>query len=296
MMKIFSAVIYLLVFNLILVGCKGSSDGEGRDIDNDVLDPNSSLNTVFDGKIFSIPSPIQTSMMIRELDIDFNPNYLNPTDNLSGYNTSYKQALNLGVFGTDLGYVSLYNKSDYSIKYLASIEKITEQLGLTSAFDKRFMKRFESNLANQDSMMILAADAFRKADNFLKNSNRKAISALVLTGGWIESMNLACELNNQRPSQRLVERIGEQQLSLATIIEILTEYNDDKVNDELIQDLTDLQFYFNKVEFKYTYKEPTTDADKKTTTLNHSLQVKIDTDILNQITMKVRTIRQKITA
>lgn len=295
-MKIFSAVIYLLVFNLILVGCKGSSDGEGRDIDNDVLDPNSSLNTVFDGKIFSIPSPIQTSMMIRELDIDFNPNYLNPTDNLSGYNTSYKQALNLGVFGTDLGYVSLYNKSDYSIKYLASIEKITEQLGLTSAFDKRFMKRFESNLANQDSMMILAADAFRKADNFLKNSNRKAISALVLTGGWIESMNLACELNNQRPSQRLVERIGEQQLSLATIIEILTEYNDDKVNDELIQDLTDLQFYFNKVEFKYTYKEPTTDADKKTTTLNHSLQVKIDTDILNQITMKVRTIRQKITA
>jgi hypothetical protein len=295
-MKIFSAVIYLLVFNLILVGCKGSSDGEGRDIDNDVLDPNSSLNTVFDGKIFSIPSPIQTSMMIRELDIDFNPNYLNPTDNLSGYNTSYKQALNLGVFGTDLGYVSLYNKSDYSIKYLASIEKITEQLGLTSAFDKRFMKRFESNLANQDSMMILAADAFRKADNFLKNSNRKAISALVLTGGWIESMNLACELNNQRPSQRLVERIGEQQLSLATIIEILTEYNDDKVNDELIQDLTDLQFYFNKVEFKYTYKEPTTDAEKKTTTLNHSLQVKIDTDILNQITMKVRTIRQKITA
>lgn len=295
-MKIFSAVIYLLVFNLILVGCKGSSDGEGRDIDNDVLDPNSSLNTVFDGKIFSIPSPIQTSMMIRELDIDFNPNYLNPTDNLSGYNTSYKQALNLGVFGTDLGYVSLYNKSDYSIKYLASIEKITEQLGLTSAFDKRFMKRFESNLANQDSMMILAADAFRKADNFLKNSNRKAISALVLTGGWIESMNLACELNNQRPSQRLVERIGEQQLSLATIIEILTEYNDDKANDELIQDLTDLQFYFNKVEFRYTYKEPTTDAEKKTTTLNHSLQVKIDTDILNQITMKVRTIRQKITA
>jgi hypothetical protein len=158
------------------------------------------------------------------------------------------------------------------------------------------MKRFESNLANQDSMMILAADAFRKADNFLKNSNRKAISALVLTGGWIESMNLACELNNQRPSQRLVERIGEQQLSLATIIEILTEYNDDKVNDELNKDLTDLQFYFNKVEFKYTYKEPTTDAEKKTTTLNHSLQVKIDTDILNQITMKVRTIRQKITA
>lgn len=295
-MKILSTVLYLTLFGAVLLSCKGSGDGDGRDIDNEVLDPNSSLNTVFDGKIFSIPSPIQTSMMIRELNLDFNANYLNPTDNLSSYNTSYKQALNLGVYGTDLGYVSLYNKSDYSIKYLASIEKITEQLGLTSAFDKSFMKRFESNLANQDSMMILAADAFRKADNFLKNSNRKAVSALVLTGGWIESMNLACELNVQRPSQKLVERIGEQQLSLATIIEILTEYNDDKVNDDLIQDLSDLQFYFNKVEFNYTFKEPTTDAENKTTTLNHSLQVKIDTDIMNQITMKVRTIRQKITA
>lgn len=296
-MKLFSSVLYLFFFSLILLSCKGSADDDGREIDNDVLDANSSLNTVFDGKIFSIPSPIQTSLMIRELDIPFNPNYLNPTDNLSSYNTSYKQALNLGVYGTDLGYVSLYNKSDFSIKYLASIEKITEQLGLTSAFDQVFMKRFENNLANQDSMMILAADAFRKkADNFLKNSNRKAISALVLTGGWIESMNLACELNSQRASQKLVERIGEQQLSLATIIEILTEYNDNKVNDELIQDLTDLQFYFNKVQFNYTYKEPTTDAENKMTTLNHSLQVKIDTDIMNQITMKVRTIRQKITA
>ncbi|MBU2020051.1 MAG: hypothetical protein KJ941_10450 [Bacteroidetes bacterium] len=295
-MRIFSIGTSVILFGLIgLTACKGSNNEVAKEIDEEVLDPNSSLNTVFDGKIFSIPSPIQTSMLIKELNLDFNSTLVNPTDNLIEYNTIYKQALNLGVFGTDLGYVSIYNKADQSIKYLAAIKKTTEKLGLNKAFDNNFIKRFESNLANQDSMMIIAADAFKQSDNFLKNTNRKAISILILAGGWIESMYIACELNQIKPSAEIVKRIGEQQLTLNTIIEALEEYNDQKINNELIRDMKDLQFYFEKVEFIYTYKPPTTDKKNCITTFNHEVEVKIDTDILNQITMKLRSIRKGIT-
>lgn len=286
------SVIGLLVISLS--SCGDTKSDDKKKIDKEILDPNSSLNTNFDGKIFSIPSPVQTALLIKETNLPFNQDLLNPMDNASKYSTEYKRALNLGVYGTDLGYASLYQQKNISLKYLSVVEKLTSDLGLEGAFDKNFISRFEKNSDNQDSMMVIVADAFKKSDNYLKNSNRKSTSALILTGGWVESLYYACELNKQKRSDKIVERIGEQQQTLNTIIEILKEYNKGGSNDELISDLNDLKFYFDKVSIDYQYAAPKTDAKNKTTTLQHNIVVKINTDILNQITMKVTDIRENI--
>ena len=279
----------------LLTSCSGGNGEEKKAIDKEVLDPNSSLNTNFDGKIFSIPSPVQTALLIKQTKLPFNGELLNPIDKADGYTTEHKQALNLGIYGTDLGYSALYEQKSISLKYLSVVEKLTGELGLEGAFDKTFMKRFEKNMNNQDSVMMVVGDAFRKADNFLKNNNRKATSALILTGGWIESLYYACVLNKEKRNEKIIERIGEQQQTLNTIIEILKEYNKGGSNDELISDLEDLKFYFDKVSINYEFVEPKTDEKTKTTTLRHNITVKIDTDILNQINEKVNNIREKIT-
>ena len=279
----------------MLFSC-GEPNKDGQEMDEDLRDPNNSLMTNFDNKVFSIPSPVQTSMLLKELDLPFYSSVLNPLGNQAKYSSKSSQALNLGVYGTDLGYVSLYNESTYSIKYLAAVQKMTEKLGLTGAFDKAFLDRFRDQLSNQDSLMYLVSDAFKKGDLFLKNSNRKSDAALILAGGWIESMYISSEINIQKSTPRIVERIGEQQWTLNSIIDLLSEYNEGGKNDDLISDLKDLQFYFDKIEFKYTFNEPTTDVENKTTMLNHKLEIKIDTDILNQISMKIRSIRQNITS
>lgn len=286
------SVIGLLVISLS--SCGDTKSDDKKKIDKEILDPNSSLNTNFDGKIFSIPSPVQTALLIKGTNLPFNQDLLNPMDNASKYSTEYKRALNLGIYGTDLGYASLYQQKNISLKYLSVVEKLTSDLGLEGAFDKNFISRFEKNSDNQDSMMVIVADAFKKSDNYLKNSNRKSTSALILTGGWVESLYFACELNKQKRSDKIVERIGEQQQTLNTIIEILKEYNKGGSNDELISDLNDLKFYFDKVSIDYQYAAPKTDAKNKTTTLQHNIVVKINTDILNQITMKVTDIRENI--
>lgn len=279
---------------LFVASCGGSGKDEKENIDKEIIDTDASLNTNFDGKIFSIPSPVQTAMLIKGANVPFNQALLNPVENASNYSTEYKQALNLGIYGTDLGYSSLYEQKSVSLKYLSVVEKLTGELGLEGAFDKKFMSRFEKNADNQDSMMVIVADAFRKADNFLKNSNRKPTSSLILTGGWIESLYFACELNREKRNEKIVERIGEQQQTLNTIIEILTEYNKSGSNNDLIADLKDLKFYFDKVTINYEYVEPKTDEKNKITTLQHKMTVKVNTDILNQITVKVTEIRDNI--
>jgi hypothetical protein len=164
-----------LLFATALVGiisaCATEPEEIQNEIEDEVFDPNSSLNTVFDGKIFSIPSPIQTAYLIQQLDLEFDQSLLNDDSRVTEYVTEYQQALNLGIYGTDLGYSTLYDQKGVTMNYLGAVEKLTSQLGLDGAFNAELLKRFEKNNGEQDSMVQIMSDAFREADNFLKRSN-----------------------------------------------------------------------------------------------------------------------------
>ncbi|TNE53425.1 MAG: hypothetical protein EP338_12900 [Bacteroidetes bacterium] len=284
----------LVVVTVLLQACQTKEPEVEKSIDEEVLDPNSSLNTNFDGKIFSIPSPVQTSMLIKEANLPFMGGLLNPPENADSYTSEVRRALNLGIYGTDMGYATLYNQNALSLKYLNAIEKITTELGLEGAFDKSFMDRLEKNSSDQDSMIRIVSDAFRKADNFLKNNDRKNTSVLILTGGWIESLYFACQLNRTSSNEQILSRIGEQQQTLTTIIEILDLYNKDGINDEILSDLEDLKLTFNMVRVNYTYLAPETNEAKKLTTFRHKTKIRIDTNVLNMITLKINNLRSKI--
>jgi len=290
---------FKLIFGSLLlassiVSC-GSDENETKNIvDKEILDESSSFNTVFDGKIFSIPSPVQTAYLIKQLDLRFDETLLNQNSNVGKYIKEYNQALNLGIYGTDVGYASMYEQKDVTMKYLTSVEKLTSDLGLDIAFDNAFLKRFEKNNGNKDSMLVIMSDAYRKSDNFLKQSNRKSTSALILTGGWIESIYIATKLNAEKQNPEVEKRIGEQKQSLNSIIDILSEYNDDKQNDLLIAEMKDLKVSFDKIEMNYHYSAPETDKDKKLTTFTHTLEIILDKKILEEIESKIEAIRSNI--
>lgn len=284
---------FALLCTTIIAACESGNSDENK-IDEEVFDPNSSLNAIFDGKIFSIPSPVQTAYLIKKLNLNFDKSLLNSDASVSQYVTEHQQALNLGIYGTDLGYSALYNQKNTSLKYLNAVEKLTAQLGLDAAFDTSFITRFEANSNNEDSTIILMSNAFKKADNFLKNANRKSTSALILTGGWIESIYIACELNAKKESEDIKRRIGEQKQSLGSIIELLKEYNKGGANDVLIKGLEELAVYFEDIVFTYEYAAPETDEKNKMTTFHHSLDVEFSDEVMKKITEKLREIRSNI--
>ena len=279
---------------ILILSCSGNSNDSKSEIDQEILDPKNSLNTDFDGKIFSIPSPIQMALLLKETRTPYNENLLNDTKKVSSYSTEYKQALNLGMYGADLGYASVNNQNSSSLNCLSAVESLTNKLGLDGVFNKTFLSRFEKNKTNQDSVLVIVSEAFRTGDHFLKNEKRKHTSALILTGGWIESMYYACEINKLNSTQKIVERIGEQQQTIATVIDILIEYNNKGENNKLIENLKDLKTSFDKINIEYTFVKPKTDAKTKTTTLQHITNVKVDQPVLTEIGKKIVEIRQSI--
>jgi hypothetical protein len=277
---------------IALAGC-----GSGKEDPND-LPPNTDTvtNNIInvDGEIFSIPSPIQTALLIKNTGTAYSKAILNPASKTAQYSTTFSKALNLGIYGADLGYVTMYDQSQDAIGYLNSANRLADDLGVSGAFDASTIDRFSKNLGNKDSMLVLVSVAYRSSDAYLKNNDRKDVSGLVLAGGWLESLYFATNLYSTKQNEDIKRRIAEQKSSLNSLLELLNQFRSQSEYTEFIDGLADLATVYEGVEFKYTFVAPTTDAEKKMTTINSKTEIKITADQIKAISEKVKTLRNQI--
>ncbi|MBL7890403.1 MAG: hypothetical protein JNL24_12680 [Bacteroidia bacterium] len=286
------SLVLLSVTALLTTGCGGDDAAN-----TDELPPVDSTQTTIlnvNGEIFSIPSPIQTAFLIKNSGATYSKEVLNPANKSSQYSTNFSKALNLGIYGADLGYVTIYDQTQDAIGYLNAAKKLADELGVSGAFDAQTIDRFQKNLGNKDSMLVLVGVAYRSSDSYLKNNDRNDVSGLVLAGGWLESLYFATNVYKTKPNEDVKRRIAEQKSSLQSLIKLLTQYYSQPEYTEFIDNLNDLSTVFDGVEFKYTYEKPTTDAEKKMTTINSKSEVNITPEQIESISQKVKSIRTAI--
>ena len=281
-----------LTFMSCGTGTTGNGDGDGKDTTK--IDSNKSLTVSVNGKIFSVPSPIQTAFLIKKTGAPYTKDILNPSGSVNSYSTNYQKAINLGVYGADLGYVTLYDQTQDALGYFKSVKKLADDLGVSSAFDKTLLDRFTKNLGKKDSMLDLVSSAYRASDNFLKNNDRGDVGALIIAGGWIESLYFASNVAKQKNQDEVVRRIAEQKTSLESLIGLMNANAGQEEYAELIKGLQDLKSDFEGITYKYTYDKPTTDEAHKTTTITSRTEVTITPAQLESIAAKVASLRKLI--
>lgn len=288
------SLLSLAAFSLLSLGC-GSGKNEGNDPDE--LQDNDTATTALlniNGEIISIPSPIQTAFLINKVGLPFNKEMLNPTSKLTGYSTKFLKALNLGVYGADLGYVTMYDQTQDALAYMNTVRKLGDDLGVSSAFNPALMTRFQANFGKKDSLLSLVSVAYRQSDSYLKNNKQNDISGLILTGGWIETMHFVTNVLKAKDNEEIKRRIGEQKTTIQSIIKLLTPYSADKDYSDLIVKIKELSTAFDSIEFKYTYQKPTVDVEKKITTITSASEVKISAEHIKTISEKILAIRTMI--
>lgn len=282
-------VMAVLSFSVFMVTSCSNNSNTGN-----VPPVDSTQNTVvkINGEIFSVPSPIQFTTLIKKSGAAYNKEILNPANKSASYSTNFSKALNLGIYGADLGYVIVYDQTQDAIAYLKTTKQVSDDLGLVGVFNENMIDRFTKNIGNKDSLLVLTSDAFRMGDAYLKDNDRMDVSALILAGGWIESLYLATNISKAKPNEDIKNRIAEQKLSLQSVIKSLAQYN---VEPELMDKLTDLSTVYDGIEFKYTYEKPTTDPVSKITTINSKTEVIVTPGQMESISQKIKAIRSQIT-
>lgn len=246
------------------------------------------------GKVFSIPSPIQTAFLLKEAGTNYQPELLNETNRASNYVTTNSQALNLGIYGADLGYATIFDNTEDAIGYVAVTKRMSSDLGIVNLFDQAMLERFEANLGKQDSILAMVSDAFKKADQYLKNSKQNDLGVLILAGGWIETLHFATKVAESSKSQAIKDRIAEQKITIKNLINLLLPYREDEQVAQLVNQLNELKDIYADIGFRYEYREPETDPATKTTIIKSISKVDMSTDQLNAINAKVEEIRNSI--
>ncbi len=292
---------YGMLAAALLMSCGGGKKAEDQAFLNS-LDSARSKGPTIDEEVISsilqqIPSPLEISVLLKESGAKYNVSYLNTAENRSKYNSNFKKALNLGVYGTDLGYTNIFEKSEDGVKYLAAINELADGLNIGQFFDIKTISRLATNSKNLDSLLLITTQNFNSINHYLQTQSRANLSVLLLTGGWVEAVQITCQVASQNPSNRqLKETIGEQKIILEQIILLLGFYKDDTNIASLLKDMEELKVAFDKINIVYTYKESTMEVingvavikDNSTTTIDVT-----DEDIKN-ITSLTNSIRKKI--
>jgi hypothetical protein len=258
------------------------STEEKTGIDEDVI------NAILD----QIPSPLEISVLLKESGSKYNGALLNQSDNLPKYNNNYKKALNLGVYGTDLGYTNIYGQNQDGIKYISSIKSLADELNIGQFFDIETIGRLATNSKNLDSLLLITTLNFNHINHYLQSQGRDNLSVLLLTGGWLEAMQITCQVAAKKPSKELFEKIGEQKIILEQILLLFSFYKDDTNMAGLLKDLEQLKAAYEKVTINYTYKESSMEVVNGVAVIKDNSTTTID--ITEQNVEEIRTITNSI--
>lgn len=251
-------LIILLVLSVI-ISCKPSRDKtETLDIDeSELVEGELEISKeVIDDIIQSVSSPVEMAALIKELGIEFSNKYLAPTDDVDKLSSSFKQSLSLGVYGADLGYLNIYNKTASVIEYISAIKTLADEIRVGQFFDFTVLKRLAQNYQNLDSLMYMSLHSFNEMDQYLRDNNRSSLSALIITGVWIEGLYLATQVAKDSPHPALAERIGEQKIILEKLLLIINNFRNDRQFASLLDDLNTINKEFKDIEITYIPGEP----------------------------------------
>jgi hypothetical protein len=250
----------LLLVALFLLAACGQRPSGNLDVDMDDVEagelPISSetMNEI----VQNVASPIEVAALIQSLHVPFSTSYLADPEKLSTSTTSFEMAFSLGALSADLGYLNMYEKTGTAVNYLSSINRLADALQIGQFFDFTTIKRLATTSSDLDSLLFISVNSFNNMDDYLRETDRSNLSALMIAGVWMEGIYLATQVAAQNSNEDLKTMIGEQKLILNNLLAILNIYKDEPIIAGYITDLETIKSIYDEVKITYEVGEPET--------------------------------------
>ena len=296
---IFSGRFFLLLFvflGFVFTGCnrgpknEGSADFEATGaLDTETQEQLNIAKRIF----YSLPSPLETAMLIKNAGAEYDEGLMNPTENTSRYITAKSKALNLGIYSTDLSYASLFDQNQATLNYIEAAKEMADGLNILDAIDEQTIQQLETNINNREAIIDIISETLMNSSAFLKENGLEATASVVLIGGWVEGLYIATSLvnDNQLEGNKLVERIVDQKLSLDIMVNLLEASPDDEDAMAVLENVKSLKVIFDKINIELGEVTAVEDPDTNITTLKSESSIEITLEVFNELKSKIEEIR-----
>lgn len=234
-----------LVAGCVLAACGGKPK---TTVKNDSLRENPLMQNLSEQEqeelrkiIGAIPVPFEIMNKVSGSGLPYRKELLNPESNVPHYNTAEGQAVNIGIYGADMAYMIAFERLGESGTYLRSIRTLADAVVIPSVFNEAVVKKYQADSNREDSLRKMMSSSYTKIDSTLQGNERFGLAALVVTGGWIESLYLTTQqINGEARSESnklLYDMLDEQQKHTDDIASMLALFPGDSLFAALHKDI-----------------------------------------------------------
>ncbi|GAB4396352.1 MAG: hypothetical protein OHK0053_10220 [Microscillaceae bacterium] len=202
--------------------------------------------------IIKIASPIETADLIRANNLPYQPGLLNNAN--TTYVSPEANALNLGIYSTNLGYANIYGQSEDSQRYLSAVGRTARAIRFADGHDlSRHINIFDlaANRDNLNKLLEITSETFEKMSEDLQANGKSDLAVLILAGAFIETAHIISQEANRHPDkQELKNKLIEQKFVLSQILPVLNNYAANPQVAQLSMSFQELQDEMDKYDFQ----------------------------------------------
>jgi hypothetical protein len=250
--------IMILSIVAVLSACNGKGGGNEDNLNDSLV----GLQNVESQTYYLIPSPEGLFSFIKDGKLKFSDAVLNPTNNSDKYNDTREKELNFGIYSADLAYVASFNKYQQSVDYLNTVRTLSDEIGISAVFDQNLIGRIDNIIDDQDSLLKVTSDSYLSIVRYLESSDRKKSLALIVTGGWVESIYVVVNLlDSYKQDAKVITLLASQKNVVSNLASYLDQMKGDANIQLTINELKPLLDFYQGLEVQN--EEPK--KDEKTT-------------------------------
>ena len=283
-----------LVAGLTFSSC--GNDKSEEELDGNQPDSSSTVAPVVtetEEVSFQVPSPGEMLTFIKSVGKKGNKvtTFLNSPDNAKNYVDAKSKALNFGIYSCDLSYCSIFEIGSDVLKYFKTVKQLGDEIGVASSIRPELMKRLDANASNADSLAVISDQMYNDSFETLQNGQQGNTLALVIAGGYIESLYIVTNLVTFEKGSDGVQRIADQKIALENIIGFMKKYESDASVAETIKSLESLKAEFDKLK----EHEVSSQKTEGKVVLGGGSEIEITAEQYKTISDKVKEVRNSFT-
>jgi hypothetical protein len=245
--KISQKCLLLLILGLVFA-CNSHNEQKKSNVSNDSIKTSVKDNAYLKSVYYRFPTPDEIFGFINNEKLKFDQTYLNPAENAEKYLDSKTQTIGLGIYVSDLAYVTLFEAYNKSAEYYRLIHLLSEKIRITSAYDLEVAKRIDKNLMNLDSLKSISVDSYSSMVEYLIVNSREKTLALIAAGSYIECFYIAFNLaGNYSQSNPMILKIVDLKYAFDNLYSYLQIYSNDESVKSVAKQLSNLNLLFGKM-------------------------------------------------
>jgi len=295
--KLLRIFVFLVIVH-VLSACKFEKQREGEAVSASKID--SSLESlqeelnILEDVLYLYPIPGEIIEGFFDAELEYKSGLVNSVEKKDSYLESRSQALNLGIYITDLAYSAKFGLTGEALGYLEAVYSLGTRVGVSTEVFQSLLDRAKENISDSDSIVHISNEAFYQMIFFLENSNKENTLAVISVGAYIESLYLVLETKELFiEDDPVFTQIGDMKYPLDNLLDRAKKLEGDKNVASIISYLISIHEIFDKL----VVDETETAVSKKEGKLviNGGSTFNLNAENFMEMKSAIRSIRAEIT-